>query len=293
LACKYFIVLKIFCEFMARSVATAGFWKDKAFMLMRRKNGFTLVELLVVIAIIALLLSILMPALGRVREQGRKVKCALFQKQIGLAFALYAQTNKDYFPPDWQDFASGGMNGKWYVWDQYLIGDSFVNNRFSSTGTFELYKFRTKMFNCPSNKHPNYPGLGTAGPRHYGMNMFICWDTGPYSGFDFTKPYWSRKMTSVKQPSVRVLVADVQKGKDGDYQTGNVCLVEVGAYDIWRGLPYDLHGGKVNILYVDGHVGDEMNKNLIYRNRAEMDNHRSGKGWQPWTVDGQSWPDEW
>lgn len=63
-----------------------------------RVAAFTLVELLVVIAIIALLLSVLMPALGRVREQGKRLVCASNQKQLALAMNIYADQNKGHYP---------------------------------------------------------------------------------------------------------------------------------------------------------------------------------------------------
>jgi prepilin-type N-terminal cleavage/methylation domain-containing protein len=66
---------------------------------MKNKRGFTLVELLVVISIIALLLSILMPSLNKVREQGKSVVCAANLHQFGLVFAMYAQNNNDRFMP--------------------------------------------------------------------------------------------------------------------------------------------------------------------------------------------------
>ncbi|MBU0640329.1 MAG: DUF1559 domain-containing protein [Planctomycetes bacterium] len=54
-------------------------------------GGFTLIELLVVVAIIALLISILLPALGQARERGRAVTCLSNIKQVALAFFLYAE----------------------------------------------------------------------------------------------------------------------------------------------------------------------------------------------------------
>lgn len=61
---------------------------------MPRRSGFTLIELLVVIAIIALLVSLLLPALGTAREQGRRVKCLAAQRMIVLGAALYAEQHK-------------------------------------------------------------------------------------------------------------------------------------------------------------------------------------------------------
>lgn len=59
--------------------------------------GFTLIELLVVIAIIALLMSILMPALGRARGMSRAVKCLTNLHNLGVAMAQYQSDNRDYF----------------------------------------------------------------------------------------------------------------------------------------------------------------------------------------------------
>ena len=61
----------------------------------RSGSGFTLVELLVVIAIIALLMAVLLPALGRAREQGKRVVCLYYQRQLAGAWSMYAEDNAD------------------------------------------------------------------------------------------------------------------------------------------------------------------------------------------------------
>ncbi|MCK5564561.1 MAG: prepilin-type N-terminal cleavage/methylation domain-containing protein [Planctomycetes bacterium] len=77
-----------------------------------RKKGFTLIELLVVIAIIALLLSILLPALGAVKKQAQNVVCKSNLKQWGLTWKMYTEDNNGKFPDfDYRvTIAQGGNN---------------------------------------------------------------------------------------------------------------------------------------------------------------------------------------
>ncbi len=99
----------------------------------KRTNGFTLIELLVVIAIIAILMSILMPALTRVREQARQKSCATRLRQHVLALNMYGDENQAKLP-----LPSTG--GAW-------LQDVAVN-----TVEFMLHSGLTRaMFYCPSN----------------------------------------------------------------------------------------------------------------------------------------------
>jgi len=91
---------------------------------MKHRKAFTLIELLVVIAIIALLMSILMPALTRVKKQARTSACLAQLKQWGLYFSMYAQDYNQKFMEGNQGTSKFGGSNRWiralgdyYKWD--------------------------------------------------------------------------------------------------------------------------------------------------------------------------------
>lgn len=100
------------------------------------ERNFTLIELLVVIAIIAILASLLLPALGRARQMAYQTACIAKEKQVGTAFAQYANEFEDFIPRViWQGTAA--TRGTRKSWDWVLL-PYLANN--------------SKVFHCPLDR---------------------------------------------------------------------------------------------------------------------------------------------
>ena len=100
---------------------------------------FTLIELLVVIAIIAILASMLLPALVRARESGQKTSCISNLKQCGSNFGMYAADSKGQYPPQYVNWKDGGEQ----TWA------SFLNYRNRNPWKTKQLK---NIVVCPKNK---------------------------------------------------------------------------------------------------------------------------------------------
>ncbi|MEM6553957.1 MAG: prepilin-type N-terminal cleavage/methylation domain-containing protein [Planctomycetota bacterium] len=105
--------------------------------------GFTLIELLVVISIIALLLGILLPALGSARNTATLVKCSSNQRQVGIALHAYAADHSDRLPPSYDD------NGRLVASLFYLRSANYDLRSF-----VESYVTDFAVWTCPSTQNP-------------------------------------------------------------------------------------------------------------------------------------------
>jgi prepilin-type N-terminal cleavage/methylation domain-containing protein len=160
-----------------------------------RRSGFTLIELLVVIAIIALLLSILMPALGKAKAAALRLKCAHNLKQINLAVHLYLEANDQTYP-----CAEDPFPGGYFFW--MGIWSSSVEPHLGVKITAD----RPSIMSCPANL--------TQYGFSYAYSMAFYHSPAQIDTMDnqntwlTAKPSSRQRSFSVARPSAKILVGE-------------------------------------------------------------------------------------
>jgi len=203
----------------------------------RKLRAFTLIELLVVIAIIALLLSILAPALKAAKKRAQGVVCRSNLKQVGLAANLYAQNWKNYIPRG----ASGSSSQIWFIAFLPYLGHDHLPT-LSDDGDTKDYR-NVKIYRCPL-----YPDK-----RQTVCYVINGWDSPTEEA---TKP---TNLLEFKRPSRTIYLAD---NEDGHWRT---IIEDEDDPDLVR-----------CDVFHKNHLPDSEDESMTYGRRVARDRHRDG-----------------
>jgi prepilin-type processing-associated H-X9-DG protein/prepilin-type N-terminal cleavage/methylation domain-containing protein len=229
---------------------------------------FTLIELLVVIAIIAILASMLLPALNKSRDKAKQISCTNQMKQIGSGITFYEQ---DY--DNWMPFAKSGIYdniapGYRKCWIQYIM-PYLVNWEWNRWRKHNL----PAVFSCPADKEEVYTYSVTGVPNVTSTNyMYPVW-MGNWDYYPGNNNYGPRKLGKChKTSSCATLI-------DGKCESISRIFYDFNTPVSLRTYVDPRHSRGTNVLFADGHVSWQNALNQTPDQVKEMYNWNSLSWW--------------
>jgi prepilin-type N-terminal cleavage/methylation domain-containing protein/prepilin-type processing-associated H-X9-DG protein len=232
---------------------------------LKRRTGFTLIELLVVIAIIAILASMLLPALSKAKAKGQQTKCISNLKQLGIGMAMYLNDNRDEFPGTASRNTYGYHVEDWIYWRTNTKVYPPIEKSLIAAQTGSV---SSNLFRCPADmddsERKSTGGDGN-GPYFYSYSLTSLGlsgtkNLGMASIVDGTKVY-TFKSTTIKGPSDKIMLAEEQtshKRAESPDPGGTSSIINDGRWAPAVGGGGDQitlrHNKRGNVGMADGHV---------------------------------------
>jgi len=239
-------------------------------------KAITLIELLVVIAIIAILMAVLMPALHRAREQGRRAACLSNLKQLSLAWLMYADENDDRLVNGATGFSNSnqtwGDHRNELAWiDGYHPLDQEAAQEDIRRGALWPYVKNEKIYRCPTGKR----GEAFTYAIMFSMNA-VC-----HPEVQGVRGAHVKKRSEIRNPAPAYRLVFIDEG----FMTSDAYAVNYSTEQWWDDPPVR-HGDGTNSSFADGHVEHWKwrGTDTIKRARLVADSHQGN--WTPETQEG-------
>lgn len=221
------------------------------------RTGFNLVELLITVAIVTILAALLLPTLGRAKAQAARAACLGNLRQLGLAWQMYADDNRDRLVPN--GYATANEVRDLRLWVLGATHRATASYRFTLTNTaaltdpslaaFAPYLRNAAVYKCPADR---WLIGGQPKVRSYALNAYMGW-TLPQGGNEFLLSPNHRNFFTLGQlasaaPSERILFVDVAPEW--------LCHAAFGIAmtAVFYQFPTAEHGPASPISFADGHV---------------------------------------